>query len=146
MIHRNSNNFIVVDKQWLIRLKNDAKQSEKQMARLLMHHAVNDYVQEMLIAFTDQCNIKPNHSENKTESLQVLEGELLLTIFNEQGKVLEEIEMGPVGSSKPFLYRFHSSPWHTMSAKTPEVVVHEILQGPFVKVEEKEPEWLKQYV
>lgn len=138
----NKDNFISINNDWLDKLAEAAGQSERQVSRLLMHTAPEEGVQEMLIAFTNQCVIVPNHSPAKSESLHVLRGEIALILFDEYGKVSERLIMAPSGSGKPFMYRLSSTPWHTMVSLTPSAVVHEILQGPFVQSNETLPDWV----
>jgi len=93
-----------------------------------MHFDHEDPVQEMLIALGRNCAVMPNRSVGRSESLQVVKGELLLIIFDDNGNVVKRVEMGPAGSDKVFLYRLSSTPWHTMIPLTKMVVVHEALE------------------
>ena len=79
-IFKNEKNFITINKKWITNLKNEVKNSEKKTSRLLMHLNTKDHVQEMIIAFGKESAIPPNKSENKSESLQVIEGKMLLEI------------------------------------------------------------------
>lgn len=141
-IFSNKDNFIGINNDWLDKLEGAAKQSERQVSRLLMHTSREEGVQEMLIAFTNQCVITPNRSPGKSESLHVLRGEISLIFFDEDGSVKEKLIMAPLGSGKPFMYRLCSTPWHTMVSLTPVAVVHEILQGPFMQSNETLPGWV----
>ena len=143
-IFKNEKNFITVNKEWIIKLKNEAKNSEKKTSRLLMHLDTQDHVQEMIIAFGKEAVIPPNKSENKSESLQVVEGKMLLVIFNDNGNVDNKIEMQPLSEGgNNFIYRFNKCMWHTMIALSEIVVVHEILEGPFIKEDGNNiPSWV----
>ena len=107
-----------------------------------MHLSHEDPVQEMLIAMCRDCVVSPNCSISESESLQLVEGELLLVVFDQNGEVIQQVEMGSIGSGKPFLYRLSSTPWHTMIPLTEMVVVHEILQGPFKNSSNAIPDWI----
>jgi len=107
-----------------------------------MHLTHEDPVQEMLIAMCRGCAVAPNRAVGRSESLQMVEGEMLLILLDESGEVVQRVEMGVPASGKTFLYRFTSTPWHTMIPLTDMVVVHEALQGPFVKSSEAAPEWM----
>ena len=141
-VFKNTENFIRVQEDWLTRLKQEAQQSPKRLARLCMHRNTEDVVQEMLIAFCKDCFISPNSAPGKSESLTVIEGEMLLVLFDDEGHVVNRIEMGPVGGSKTFMYRLCSASWHTMIPISEFVVVHECLQGPFVKSQTPIPGWI----
>ncbi|MBF0523078.1 MAG: cupin fold metalloprotein, WbuC family [Candidatus Omnitrophica bacterium] len=142
-VFKNEENFIAVGKDWMVRLKEAAEQSPKQLSRLCMHCATSDVVQEMILGFTKKCLIPPNSNPGKSESLTVIEGEMLLVLFDDSGKVTQRIAMGPVGGGdKVFMYRLCSSSWHTMIPLTDCVIVHECIEGPFVKSEVPIPSWV----
>jgi cupin fold WbuC family metalloprotein len=139
---KNSENLIFVNHEVVERIKGEARKSSRLIARLLMHLSHEDPVQEMLIALCRGCTVVPNRTIGRSESLQVVEGEMLLIMFTENGKVIQRVEMGSAQSSKAFMYRFSSTPWHTIVPITDMVVVHESLQGPFAKSSEPQPEWI----
>ena len=134
--------MLFINYKMVERIKGEARQSPRQMARLLMHLSLEDPVQEMLIAMGRDCAVAPNSSMGQSESLQLIEGELLLVVFDVNGKVIQQIEMAPPGNNKIFLYRLSSTPWHTMIPLTEMVVVHETLQGPFKKFSDPLPDWI----
>jgi cupin fold WbuC family metalloprotein len=143
-LHRNDKNFITIDSDIITKMADEAKASSAQMSRYLLHTSVDQSVQEMLIAFTNQCQMKPNQSPGRSESLKVIQGEMLLIEWNEQGEVVNQLEMGDCASGKPFLYRYNATPWHLMLALTEVVIVHEAIEGPFVKMASPaEPLWTK---
>jgi cupin fold WbuC family metalloprotein len=139
---KNSEERLFINNDLIEQLIEEASQSQRHMARLLMHFDHKDPVQEMLIAMDRNCAVMPNCSVGRSESLQVVQGELLLVIFDDNGNVVKRIEMGPTGSDKVFLYRLSSTPWHTMIPLTKMVVVHETLQGPFKQSSEPLPDWI----
>lgn len=140
-IFNNPDNIITIGSDWLERLKAEAKNSLNYRARLLMHHSEKDPVQEMIIAFCKQAESPLHRSVNKSESLQVLEGKILVALFDEQGKMMHRFEMGPVGSGEIFIYRIGSVPWHIIIPLTEMVVIHESLPGPFEKIVDLLPSW-----
>lgn len=142
MLHKNSDNFISINHAWIDRLAKDAQLAQNHMGRLLMHNSPDDAVQEMLIALARNCAVKPNRSKGKSESLQVLRGDLTLVVYSDDGEETDRISMSAHDEKLPFLYRFNSTPWHTMIPISDVVVVHEVLQGPFVKSNEEEPAWV----
>ena len=139
---KNSEELLFINNDLVEQIIEEASQSQRHMARLLMHFDHEDPVQEMLIALGRNCAVMPNRSVGRSESLQVVQGELLLVIFDDNGNVLKRIEMGPAGSDKVFLYRLSSTPWHTMIPLTKMVVVHEALEGPFKQSSEPLPDWV----
>jgi cupin fold WbuC family metalloprotein len=141
---KNSENLLFINPEMVENIKEEARKSSSLIARLLMHLSHEDPVQEMLIAMCRGCAVAPNRALGRSESLQVVEGEIMLIMFDENGEVIQRVEMGSPGSDKAFLYRFTSTPWHTMVPLTEMVMVHETLQGPFVQSSETPPEWIPQ--
>ena len=139
---KNSEELLFINNDIIEQIIEEASQSQRHMARLLMHFDHEDPVQEMLIAMGRDCAVMPNRSPGRSESLQIVKGELLLIVFDDNGKVVSRVEMGPAGSDKVFLYRLSSTPWHTMIPLTKMFVVHETLQGPFKQSLETLPVWV----
>ena len=139
---KNNNDILFVNHEMIERIKHESLKSSRHMARLLMHLSHEDKVQEMLIAMQRECVVTPNRSVGKSESLQIIEGRLLLVIFDENGNIVKQEEMAPFGSNSPTIYRLNSAPWHTMIPITEMVVVHETLQGPFENSTEPLPNWV----
>ena len=139
---KNNEELLFINNELVDQIIGEAKQSQRHMARLLMHFDHEDPVQEMLIAMGRDCAVMPNRSPGRSESLQVVKGELLLIVFDDNGNVLKRIEMGPYGSDKTFLYRLSSTPWHTMIPLSNIVVVHEVIEGPFVNSSDPLPDWI----
>ena len=139
---KNSEELLFINNELVEQIVKEASQSQRHMARILMHFDHEDPVQEMLIAMGRNCAVMPNRSVGRSESLQVVQGELLLIIFDDNGNVVKRVEMGPAWSDKVFLYRLSSTPWHTMIPLTKMVVVHEALEGPFKQSSEPLPDWL----
>ena len=65
----------------------------------------------------------------------ILEGELDVVIFDDHGKPLQTLRMGPFGSGKIFYYRLNASFFHALLPRTAFVVFHETTAGPFVQNE-----------
>ena len=141
---KNSEELLFINNDLVEQIVKEASQSQRHMARLLMHFEHEDPVQEMLIAMGRDCMVVPNRSVGRSESLQVVQGELLLIVFDDNGKILQRVKMGPYGSDKTFLYRLSSTPWHTMIPLSKIVVVHEVIEGPFVNSSDPLPDWIPQ--
>ena len=139
---KNTEELLFINNELVEQIIGEARQSQRHMARLLLHFDHEDPVQEMLIAMGRDCMVTPNRSVGRSESLNVVKGELLLIVFDDNGKVVQRVEMGPVGSGKVFLYRLSSTPWHTMIPLSEIVVVHEVIEGPFDNSSEPLPDWV----
>ena len=141
---KNSEELLFINNDLVEQIIEEASQSQRHMARLLMHFDHEDPVQEMLIAMGRDCAVMPNRSPGRSESLQIVKGELLLIVFDDSGKVVSRVKMGPAGSDKVFIYRLSSTPWHTMIPLSEIVIVHEVIEGPFSNSSDPMPDWVPQ--
>ena len=140
-VFHNQDNILEVREEWLNRLKQEAKESERSRARLCLHMSESDSIQEMLIVFCRDAQIKPHRTLNKSESLSVLEGELRIIMFHDTGSVDRSFEMGPPGGDHAFMARFSTGPWYTYVPLSEFVVIHEITRGPFESADTVYPDW-----
>ena len=140
-VFHNQDDILQVNEDWLSRLKQEASQSGRRRARLCLHMSEADNIQEMLIVFCQDAQIKPHKTLDKTESFHVVEGSLRMVMFQEDGTVDHTFDMGPPGSGKAFMARFSSHPWYTYVPSTEFLVIHEITRGPFGPADTAYPDW-----
>lgn len=122
-------------------LKNRATQSPRRRARLCLHHSHTDLVQEMVIAFCQDSYVPPHRHQNKTESFHIIEGELQVVFFDNDGSVTSRVYMARDSENNTFLYRLGKNIWHTVVPFTDFVVIHEISTGPFVEGTDEFAPW-----
>ena len=139
---KNTENFITIQNEWIIRLKDEAKKSPKRHSRLCMHEKEDDEIQEMLVVFCNNCIVKPSNASGRAQSFDMVEGEMLLILFDDSGRVTDCIEMGTLGSGKTFIYRLSRPTWHTLIPRSNFVVVHECIKGPFSNLNTPLPRWI----
>ena len=137
----NEEDILEIRADWIARLKEAAKDTPRRRARLNMHRSSEDPVQEMLIVFCRDSVLPPHKNANKSESFHVVEGNLDVVIFDDNGKVIRKINMGPLGSGRTFIYRLTTDPWHTVVPLSEFVVIHEITRGPFKPTDTLFPSW-----
>ena len=125
-------------------LKERAKSSPRNRFRLCLHKNNEDLVQDMIIAFYKNSEIPIHrHSEGKSETFHVIEGQLSVLIYDDVGNLLDKIKLGDKLTKYPSVYRLSSPFWHTIIIETEIVVLHEITTGPFNPNKEKElPKWV----
>tara|TARA_B100000809_G_C14869215_1_gene434907 strand:+ start:28 stop:513 length:486 start_codon:yes stop_codon:yes gene_type:complete len=140
-VYHNQDNILEVGEDWLSLLKQEAAQAERSRARLCLHMSESDSIQEMLIVFCQDAQIKPHRTLNKPESLSVVEGGLRVVMFHDDGTVDRTFEMGAPGSGRVFMTRFSIGPWYTYVPLTEFVVIHEITRGPFDPADSAYPDW-----
>jgi cupin fold WbuC family metalloprotein len=141
-VFRHSEDVIVVDEEWIERVKNAARDEPLRRARLNLHHSEDDQVQEMLIAFCGDSLIPPHRHIGKTQSIHVLEGRALIVFFDEHGSPNREVTLGQTGTGLPPLYRLAAPHWYTVIPLDEMVVIHEVNAGPFRKELEPPPSWM----
>ena len=133
--------IITIEDNSLSELKKMAASAPLRRARYCLHHDNHDIVHEMVIAFCRDSYVRPHKHTNKSESFHMIEGELLVVFFNEEGKVERAIAMKPKGQGGCFLYRLSCERWHTVIPLSEYVVIHEVTNGPFIKEDSIFPAW-----
>jgi glucose-6-phosphate isomerase len=131
-----------VQAAWLELLKKEALTAPLKRARLCLHRAHRDKTQEMVIAFARGSLVAPHRYINaKSESFHLIEGELLVLMFDDDGRISKRLEMAPAGTGKTFLYRLSAPTWRSVVPMSDFVVVHETISGPFERDEGGYPNW-----
>ena len=110
-------------------------------ARLCVHPGPEDLLHEMLIVLDRSTYIRPHRHAAKTESFHVIEGELDVVVFHDDGAVREVIRMGPYGSGLAFYYRIMEPCYHAVVVNTPHVLFHETTNGPFNRADTDFAAW-----
>jgi cupin fold WbuC family metalloprotein len=134
-------NIIKINKSYIDFIKSEALKTNLKRARLCFHPNSNEPIHEMLIASSKDGYVRPHKHENKTESFSVIEGEIDVIIFNDNGTIEETIEMGDPRSDKKFYYRSPKNQFHSVIVKTPIAVFHETTNGPFSTGDSIYAEW-----
>ena len=112
-------------------LKYQARTSPRKRARICAHNTSEDPLHEMIIAISSDSYIHPHKHSGKSESFHIVEGEVDVVIFNEEGKIEDVIFMADRDSGQNFFYRLSQPLFHTLLVRTEYLVVHETTNGPF---------------
>jgi len=122
----------VLDSKTLSKLKSLALKHPFKRARICLHKDRNDFVQEMIIvAHHDSVVHTHKHPKNRPESYHIIEGELLVKIYNDNAKVIQEVLLH--SNNEPRMYRIEGNIWHQPIPTSEWVVYHEVFTGPFDK-------------
>ena len=127
-----------VSEESIARLKKMALNAPLKRARLCLHASHEDAVQEMVIALHWDTYIRPHKHPEKSESFHMIEGSVLIGFFNDEGDILQTLELGSDPGSL-FLYRMSIPFWHTVQPLTEFAIFHEVARGPFSGAEY--PSW-----
>ncbi len=113
----------------------------RRRARLCAHPGPDDRLHEMLIVLDRGTYIRPHRHGGKSESFHIIEGELDVIVFHDDGTIREVVRMGPYGSGKVFYYRIMEDCYHSVLIHTPYALFHETTNGPFNREEVEFAAW-----
>ena len=120
----------VLDAGTIQYLKILARESPLKRSRILLHESQDSAIQEMVLCVHRDSYVRPHkHPKGKSESYHLIEGEMRVNIFTEDGDLRERIEL----SSKSPMYRIQGNIYHQPLPVTEWAVYHEVYQGPFNK-------------
>lgn len=105
--------------------------SPRKRARFCAHRDPTDALHEMLICLAQGTYVRPHRHTGKSESFHIIEGELDVVLFHDDGAIREVVRMGSYGSGKTFFYRLALSCFHTVLVNTTFALFHETTNGPF---------------
>lgn len=114
-------------------LKRQAQASPRRRARICAHKTNEDPLHEMVIAISASSYIHPHRHLDKSESFHIVDGEVDVAVFDDEGRVIDVIQLGRPGSGRNFYYRLSRSAFHTLLIRTDFLVVHEVTNGPFAR-------------
>ena len=121
-------------------LKAAARSSPTGRARFCFHENADSVVHDMLIAFAGRGYVRPHRHLKKAETLHAVEGNFDVVVFDDDGREVRRIQMGPA-AGRALLYRMPVRVWHTVLPLDDMVILHEVTQGPFVPAETEYPTW-----
>jgi cupin fold WbuC family metalloprotein len=112
-------------------LKAAVQASPKRRARINAHPDGEDTLHEMIIAIDASSYIRPHKHPGKSEAFHIVEGEVDIVVFNDNGEIDRVVELGAPGGGRSFYYRMSNAFFHTLIIRSDLLVVHEITNGPF---------------
>jgi cupin fold WbuC family metalloprotein len=122
-------------------LSTQARMNPRRRARLCAHPDSQDRLHEMLIVLARGTYIRPHRHAGKSESFHIIEGELDVVVFHDDGGIREIVRMGPYGSGKTFYYRLMEPCYHTVLIGSPYALFHETTNGPFDRADTEFAPW-----
>ena len=128
----NNSEVFVLDNDYLTFLKSAAIRHDLKRSRVCLHGENKESTQEMVIVAHKSSIIQPHrHPIGKSESYHIIEGSLIVNIYNDNGKINQSISL--YDNSNPRIYRILGGVWHQPVPMTEWVVYHEVFEGPFSK-------------
>lgn len=137
-LHVNDDRILKVDKNYIEYLKSLAQKDSSGKCTMCLHNDTREHVHEMVNVYPKDSYVRPHSHPFKTETKMIIEGKLLVVIFDEAGEILDEFVLQKDGV---FTARLDKEIIHTNIPLT-DVVFHEVISGPFVgKDDSVFPEW-----
>ena len=113
-------------------LKRKSLKNIKKRVRLCSHPGIDDALHEMIIVHHKGNYIPPHKHPGKSESFHIVEGCLMVVVFDDNGDIHDVIEMSERKVMEGlFYYRLSKSLFHTVIPCSSIVVFHETTNGPF---------------
>lgn len=112
-------------------LVNVAINSERKRARICIHKENESHLHEMFIAKLKDTFVRPHQNHNKCKSFEVLDGEMDLVIFDNNGVISDVIKLMSYGENECFFYRITDTCYHTVIIKSDYAIFKETITGPF---------------
>src|SRR5579864_1112978 len=129
-IYQAQSNIVKINSQDISKLKNTVLETKNKRVRICAHQNSDDVLHEMLIVIAKSSYVRPHKHINKSESFHMIEGQLDVIIFDDEGNILEIIPMGNPASGENFFYRLSTDHFHSLVIKSDFVVFHETTNGP----------------
>ncbi len=133
--------FIVIDDATIAWLKEKLQTTPGNTVRICLHQDAAAPFHEMLIAHKRAGDFRPHKHPAKSESYHVIEGRLRVNRFDNDGKLVSTLVLGPKGSGGAFMHRIPANTWHSTEPEGEYVVFHESKLGPFVDGDNVYPDW-----
>lgn len=130
-IYRSNYPIVSISGKEIDFLKTEAGRSIRKRARICAHRSDKDPLHEMVIVIMSGSYIHPHRHLEKSESFHIIEGEVDIVVFREDGNIEKIIELGDMYSDKSFYYRLNDAKYHTLLIHSEYLVVHEVTNGPY---------------
>ncbi len=75
--------------------------------------------------------IRPHKHPGKSEAFHIVEGEVDIVVFKDDGEIDQVVPLGRPGGGRSFYYRMSKPFFHTLIIRSDLLIVHEITNGPF---------------
>ena len=130
-----------VSKADIEELKTLAAANPRKRVRLCAHRHTGDALHEMLIVHERSAYVRPHKHPGKSESAHVIEGEVDVVVFSDDGEIVKILECGEVNSGRTFYYRMAEPAFHSLIIRSPVLVFHETTNGPFRRADTVFADW-----
>lgn len=138
----NKEDKIKLDLDFISDLKKRAQDNDSKKITFCLHKCHEDKVHEMINVYPKDLYIRPHKHPSKTETKHVIEGKMLMIMYDDNGEVNEKFVLSEKNLGKCFTYRIEKNYYHSIIPITDVVVFHEIINGPYLGINDSIfPEW-----
>ena len=119
---------VIIDQDAINELVQESKDNDNSDVRISLHKGPEDTFHNMIILQTQGKYYRPHKHAKKVEVYQMIIGEMLIVIFNEDGtvRIKEKLSL-----SDKFIFRIPANTHHVTIPLTEHAVFHESKPGPF---------------
>lgn len=133
--------LVGLDSKGIEYLKEQALGTTRERMRICAHQDMADTLHEMMIVHHKGAFVRPHKHLGKIESCHIIEGEVDLVVYDDDGAVTDVVRMGDYASGKTFYHRMSEPRFHTLLIHSDVLVFHEITNGPFDRSATAFPAW-----
>ena len=137
-VYFNQDSLIRIDDDAIRTIKRKAKENASGKYRLCMQHSPQDLLHEMFIVRSKGDYGRPDKHYHTTESHTIIDGAMLVILFEDNGEIRELFELSKDGYQT---YRIDTDIYHMQIPLTEQVVYYEVKLGPFTEETNIFPEW-----
>jgi len=122
-----------INKPLIDHMKGTLSKNKRKRVRLCTHRTTDDTIHEMFIVLAHGVYIRPHRHRDKSESFHILEGLVDVVLFDDDGKIIEVVQLGEISTERMFYYRIADPYYHMPVIRSNTAVIHETTNGPFVR-------------
>ena len=121
----------LIDNAALDTLFMQAKDADRKRAHLLLHASHQEKVQRLLIAMVQGSYVEPHFHElpHQWEMFIVLQGEVLVCLHDDEGRVKQEQHFGP--GHEAMIVELAPGDIHSVTCTSQRALLLEVKEGPF---------------
>ncbi|QHB30925.1 cupin fold metalloprotein, WbuC family [Yersinia canariae] len=119
-----------ITQQSLMQLSQQAQQSPRQRANLNFHPQLDDAIQRLAIAMEPETYVRPHRHPHTWELLTALQGNFIVLLFDESGKVTHRAVLG----QETAILEIPANVWHAVLSLEKGAVIFEVKHGPYQPV------------
>ena len=124
----------LIDKQLLDDVSRQAQKSDRLRKNYNFHQSLDDKCHRFLNAVEPGTKVEIHRHPTKDESFVLLRGRVVVYTYNDDGSVLESIELNP--NKGKYGVDIPKGVWHTLEC-IESATIFEVKEGPFVPHEEE---------